>query len=227
GDRRPVPPRAPAPAPERPRGLRERGGGAGAARERRLRRGQAGPRELLREPAPSLCGVERDRPVLRRRLPRHEPRLRPAHPLAPSQARAPRRAGRPGPRPGRRRGLLPALLAAALDRAPTRAVAPDPAVDGLRSHVADLAVSVLFPVFKDERTVAVVAEKALALLGSLGGEHEVIIVDDASPDRSGEIADRLAAQHPAVRVIHHATNRGYGAAIRTGLVACRFEYICM
>jgi glycosyltransferase involved in cell wall biosynthesis len=93
--------------------------------------------------------------------------------------------------------------------------------------VADLAVSILFPVYKDERTVAVVAEKALALLGSLGGEHEVIIVDDASPDRSGEIADRLAAEHPAVRVIHHATNQGYGAAVRTGLAACRFEYICM
>ena len=91
----------------------------------------------------------------------------------------------------------------------------------------EVTVSVLFPVYRDERTVSVVAEKALSLLGPLGVTHEVIIVDDASPDRSGEIADRLAEQHAAVRVIHHSTNQGYGAALRSGLAACRFEYICM
>jgi glycosyltransferase involved in cell wall biosynthesis len=93
--------------------------------------------------------------------------------------------------------------------------------------MAKMQISLFFPVYRDERTVRVVADKALELVASLEGEHEVIIVDDGSPDRSGEIADQLAEEHPCIRVIHHPTNRGYGAAVRSGLAACRFEYICM
>jgi glycosyltransferase involved in cell wall biosynthesis len=72
-----------------------------------------------------------------------------------------------------------------------------------------------------------VAEKALKLLPELCSDYEVIIIDDGSPDRSGAIADELAREHPAVHVIHHPTNRGYGAAVRAGLAASRFEYICL
>jgi len=70
-------------------------------------------------------------------------------------------------------------------------------------------------------------EKALEFLQVFGEEHEIIIVDDASPDQSGAIADKLAARHPCIRVIHHSKNLGYGAAVRSGLAACRYEYICL
>jgi glycosyltransferase involved in cell wall biosynthesis len=93
--------------------------------------------------------------------------------------------------------------------------------------VEPIPVSLFFPVYRDEGTVRTVAEKAVRLLAAFGDQHEIIIVDDGSPDRAGEIADELAREHPCIRVIHHATNRGYGAAVRTGLAACRFEYICM
>ncbi len=89
-----------------------------------------------------------------------------------------------------------------------------------------LPISLFFPVYKDEATVEIMVEKALDFLQGFGDEHEVIIVDDASPDRSGAIADQLAAHHPCLRVIHHSQNLGYGAAVRSGLAACHFEYIC-
>jgi glycosyltransferase involved in cell wall biosynthesis len=89
------------------------------------------------------------------------------------------------------------------------------------------SISLIFPVFKDERTVRIVAEKALRLLQSVADEYEIIIIDDGSPDRSGDIADELSRQYPCVRVIHHQTNLGYGRAIRSGLSACRYDYICM
>jgi glycosyltransferase involved in cell wall biosynthesis len=89
------------------------------------------------------------------------------------------------------------------------------------------SISLFFPVYMDEGTVRLVAEKALRLLSSFGCEHEIIIVDDGSPDRSGEIADELAREHPSIRVIHHARNLGYGAAVRSGIAASRFEYVCM
>jgi glycosyltransferase involved in cell wall biosynthesis len=88
-------------------------------------------------------------------------------------------------------------------------------------------VSLCFPVYKDENTVRRVTEKALEVLGKLTGEHEVVIVDDGSPDRSGEIADELAAAHERVRVIHHPANLGYGEAVKTALREARYEWICL
>jgi glycosyltransferase involved in cell wall biosynthesis len=90
-----------------------------------------------------------------------------------------------------------------------------------------MSMSLLFPVYNDEGTVRIVAEKALALLASFGEEYEVIIVDDGSPDRSGQIADELARGNPHIRVVHHHTNRGYGTAVRSGIAASRYEYVCM
>jgi glycosyltransferase involved in cell wall biosynthesis len=88
------------------------------------------------------------------------------------------------------------------------------------------SLSVFFPVFNDEATVDVVAEKALCVAESLADQYEIVIVDDGSPDRAGEIADKLAAKHDAVHVVHHERNLGYGGAVRTGLAACRYEWIC-
>lgn len=88
------------------------------------------------------------------------------------------------------------------------------------------SLSIFFPVYNDERTIVTVTEKALAICETITNKFEVIIVDDGSPDRSGELADQLAAKHEAVRVVHHETNKGYGAAVRTGLHESRYEWVC-
>jgi len=94
--------------------------------------------------------------------------------------------------------------------------------------MGDFNVSLFFPVYKDEATVRTVAERALHMLQGYADAYEVIIVDDGSPDRCGEIADELARENPGViHVIHHPQNRGYGAAIRSGVAACRHEWIGM
>lgn len=87
-------------------------------------------------------------------------------------------------------------------------------------------ISLFFPVYRDEQTVRTVTEKALLVLSELANNYEVVIVDDGSPDRAGAIADELALQYPAVSVVHHPKNLGYGAAIRTGLSRCKYEWIC-
>ncbi len=86
-------------------------------------------------------------------------------------------------------------------------------------------ISFFFPAFHDEATVEPLARLADEVLGGICDQHEIIVVDDASPDRSGEIADRLAAENPRIRAIHHAQNRGYGQALLSGIRAARYEWI--
>ena len=88
-------------------------------------------------------------------------------------------------------------------------------------------VSLFFPVYKDENTVRTVAERAIALLDDIASRYEIIIVDDASPDSSGALADELAREYQQIRVIHHPRNLGYGAALKSGVAASRYEWICM
>ena len=87
------------------------------------------------------------------------------------------------------------------------------------------SITVFFPVYNDENTVENLTLKAIEVLEEIASEYEVIIVNDGSPDRSGAIAEELAKKHSCVKVLHHATNKGYGAAIRTGFNAAKFEWI--
>jgi glycosyltransferase involved in cell wall biosynthesis len=59
----------------------------------------------------------------------------------------------------------------------------------------------------------------LSVLEKLGLDYEVIIVDDGSKDVTAEIADGLARQNPRIKVVHHSTNLGYGAALQSGFRA--------
>jgi glycosyltransferase involved in cell wall biosynthesis len=66
---------------------------------------------------------------------------------------------------------------------------------------------------------------ALAVLPSFADDIEVTVIDDGSTDRTGKIADDLAAADPRVHVVHHGTRRGYGGAVRSGLLAGTKEFI--
>lgn len=88
-----------------------------------------------------------------------------------------------------------------------------------------MRISFFFPAYRDEGTVEPLALLLDEVLAEVCDEHEVIVVDDASPDASGAIADRLAAANPRIRVVHHPTNRGYGQVLWSGVHAARFEWV--
>lgn len=81
-------------------------------------------------------------------------------------------------------------------------------------------VTVVMPAYREEANLAGTVDDMLGTLAGIGEQHVVVIVNDGSSDRTGEIADDLAARHPGrVRVVHHEVNKGYGAAMRTGIAA--------
>jgi glycosyltransferase involved in cell wall biosynthesis len=87
-------------------------------------------------------------------------------------------------------------------------------------------LSYFFPAHNEEDNLEPLVIEALATLPTLADRFEIVVVDDGSRDRTGEIADRLAAAHPGiVRAVHHPTNLGYGAALRSGFHAARFGFV--
>jgi glycosyltransferase involved in cell wall biosynthesis len=80
---------------------------------------------------------------------------------------------------------------------------------------------VVVPAFNEVATI----EAALRQLRQVPLRLEVIAVDDASTDGTGAILDRLAAEGLVQRVIHHAANRGKGAAFRSGIAAATGQVI--
>lgn len=75
--------------------------------------------------------------------------------------------------------------------------------------------AIVIPSHKAASTLVGVLDALPAKLFSAGGI--VIIVNDASPDATGEVADRLASECEGVFAVHHERNRGYGGALKTGM----------
>jgi hypothetical protein len=93
-------------------------------------------------------------------------------------------------------------------------------VDDNAARVSHAGIAIVMPAYREEENLAATVADFLQVAGSLSGPHTVIVVNDGSTDRTGEIADQLAAQHPGrVLAVHHEVNRGYGPSISTGIVA--------
>jgi len=87
-------------------------------------------------------------------------------------------------------------------------------------------LSYFFPAHNEEANLRGLVEEALEVLPTLADTFEIVAVNDGSRDRTGAIADELAAAHPdIVRAVHHRTNLGYGAALRSGFAASRYEHV--
>src|SRR3989344_1394407 len=87
------------------------------------------------------------------------------------------------------------------------------------------SLSVFFPCINEEGNIENGVKKAEDVLKKLKLKYEIIIVDDGSTDKTGEIADRLARQNPLIRVIHHPRNLGYGEALKSGFYNARYDTI--
>jgi glycosyltransferase involved in cell wall biosynthesis len=86
------------------------------------------------------------------------------------------------------------------------------------STVSQPRLGVAFLAYNEEELIAKSVEEAVSALSAVPGlDWRILVVDDGSRDRTGEIADGLAAANPRISVFHHDGNKGYAVATETAL----------
>ncbi len=87
------------------------------------------------------------------------------------------------------------------------------------------SITVVYPAFNEEANIRHTVEAACRALSTLADTWEVIVVNDGSRDGTKGLCDELAGTYPNVRAIHHPANRGYGAALKSGIMVARHGLI--
>jgi glycosyltransferase involved in cell wall biosynthesis len=87
------------------------------------------------------------------------------------------------------------------------------------------SLSVVLPAYNEEENAAAAVAEVSAVTQDLGVEYEIILVNDGSADRTGDIGRELEEHIPNFRLVEHYPNRGYGGALKAGFAAAELELI--
>ncbi len=90
---------------------------------------------------------------------------------------------------------------------------------------AHARLSLVCPIFDEEQNIEQLLGTAHEIASRLTPDFEIILVDDGSRDRSAEIIDGWCQEDPRFRLLRHARNTGYGAALHSGLREAKGELI--
>ncbi|MEP7003170.1 MAG: glycosyltransferase family 2 protein [Chloroflexota bacterium] len=87
------------------------------------------------------------------------------------------------------------------------------------------SISLVVPVFNEEENLAHAVAIATRALAELTSDYEVVLVDDASTDRTPEIMRELALADPRVRIVHHESNQKLGGTLRDGFAVASKDLV--
>jgi glycosyltransferase involved in cell wall biosynthesis len=87
------------------------------------------------------------------------------------------------------------------------------------------SLSLVLPAHNEEGNIKLVVDRALEVLPAFTGDFEIIVVNDGSKDKTGEIIEEIAANDSHVRAIHHKKNKGYGGALTSGFRATTCDFV--
>lgn len=88
-----------------------------------------------------------------------------------------------------------------------------------------VGLTIFFPAYNDSGTIASLVIAAHRAAQQLTSDFEILVINDGSADNTADITDELMGAYPEVRAIHHAVNRGYGGALRSGFAAASKELV--
>ncbi len=95
----------------------------------------------------------------------------------------------------------------------------------MKNYLID-ELSVFFPCYNEEKNIENTINKAIPVLENIAAKWEIIIVNDGSKDNTGKVALKIQEKHPKnIQIITHNPNRGYGAALKSGLYNSKYQWI--
>jgi glycosyltransferase involved in cell wall biosynthesis len=86
-------------------------------------------------------------------------------------------------------------------------------------------LSVFFPCYNEEKNIEATVDKAVKVLEKTAKKWEIIIVNDGSKDKTGDVALKIQKKYSGIKIVTHSPNRGYGAAFKSGLYTARYQWI--
>lgn len=89
------------------------------------------------------------------------------------------------------------------------------------------SLSVFFPAYNEAANIRKTVTRAVEVLPKTAKKWEVIVVDDGSTDKTGQIVKSLAKKEKRIRLVTHQPNRGYGEALKSGFEAASYDWIAM
>lgn len=98
----------------------------------------------------------------------------------------------------------------------TRLTRLAPGTQGGELAVLAPRFSLVVPCFNEEYAIAATVDELIATLET-EGPYEIVIVNDGSTDGTEAALQQLAVREPGLRIVHHSRNKGYGAALKTGI----------
>src|SRR5438874_12656938 len=87
------------------------------------------------------------------------------------------------------------------------------------------SLSIILPAFNEAANIRHVVEEAYQTIPTLTPIFEIIVVNDGSKVGTGDICDQLVEEFSDVRIVDHPRNRGYGAALKSGIERARMDLI--
>lgn len=87
------------------------------------------------------------------------------------------------------------------------------------------SLSVIIPCYCAEISLPNLVKQTILDAKRFTKNYEIILVDDCSPDKTGEVATLIAKDYKNIKVIHHKINFGLGKALWTGIQACQNDVI--
>lgn len=87
-------------------------------------------------------------------------------------------------------------------------------------------LSVFFPCYNEEKNIKNTVSKAIPILQKTAAKWEIILINDGSKDSTGKVLEEIQREYPKqIKIITHSPNRGYGAALKSGLYNSQYQWI--
>jgi len=96
----------------------------------------------------------------------------------------------------------------------------------MNPQVSKPSISFIVPALNEEGNIGAAVQTIRDAVGSdLTDDYEIILVNDGSTDKTGDLMERIAKADPRARVVHNPRNLGFGGAFKSGLAQARRDYV--